>query len=168
MPVAGGAFGQCHNAQAVVDAETMLVLVPQITQAANDKPDTLAGTAVRLSFPLALEYWSYAFAFRDQVQALVLAALGALPANSQQLIHTTINKLFLRIKDIVRQGGRVQLDDVGTFSARWTKPRTLRDSYTGAETLLPAERLPAFVPTLGYKLGTREGRLLSDSEARTP
>jgi transposase len=37
MPVAGGGFEQCYNAQAVVDTETMLVLVPQVTQAANDK-----------------------------------------------------------------------------------------------------------------------------------
>ena len=37
MPVAGGGFEQCYNAQALVDNETMLVLVPQVTQAANDK-----------------------------------------------------------------------------------------------------------------------------------
>jgi hypothetical protein len=37
MPVAGGGFEQCYNAQATVDHETMLVLVPQVTQAVNDK-----------------------------------------------------------------------------------------------------------------------------------
>lgn len=37
MPVAGGGFEQCYNAHAVVDTETMLVLVPQVTQAVNDK-----------------------------------------------------------------------------------------------------------------------------------
>jgi len=37
MPVAGGGFEQGYNAQAVVDTETMRVLVPQVTQAANDK-----------------------------------------------------------------------------------------------------------------------------------
>ena len=37
MPVAGGGFEQCYNAQAIVDTETMLVLVPQVVQAANDK-----------------------------------------------------------------------------------------------------------------------------------
>ena len=37
MVVAGGGFEQCYNAQAMVDTETMLVLVPQVTQAANDK-----------------------------------------------------------------------------------------------------------------------------------
>ena len=37
MPVAGGGFEQCYNAQAIVDTETMLVVVPQVVQAANDK-----------------------------------------------------------------------------------------------------------------------------------
>lgn len=37
MKVTGGGFDQCYNAQAVVDTETMLVLVPEVTQAANDK-----------------------------------------------------------------------------------------------------------------------------------
>ena len=37
MKVAGGGFEQCYNAQAVVDTESMLVLAPQVSQAANDK-----------------------------------------------------------------------------------------------------------------------------------
>jgi transposase len=37
MPVAGGGFEQCYNAQALVDTESMLVLVPRVTQAPNDK-----------------------------------------------------------------------------------------------------------------------------------
>lgn len=37
MPVAGGGFDQSYNAQAAVDTETMLVIAPHITQAANDK-----------------------------------------------------------------------------------------------------------------------------------
>jgi transposase len=37
MKVAGGGFDQCYNAQALVDTETMLVVVPEVTQAANDK-----------------------------------------------------------------------------------------------------------------------------------
>ena len=37
MPVAGGGFEQCYNAQAAVDAETMLVLATGVTQAVNDK-----------------------------------------------------------------------------------------------------------------------------------
>jgi transposase len=37
MPVAGGGFEQCYNAQAVVDTESLLVLAPQVVQAPNDK-----------------------------------------------------------------------------------------------------------------------------------
>lgn len=37
MPVAGGGFDQCYNAQAVVAAGSLLVVAPAVTQAANDK-----------------------------------------------------------------------------------------------------------------------------------
>ncbi|MGB5011561.1 MAG: IS1182 family transposase [Candidatus Dechloromonas phosphoritropha] len=37
MPVAGGGFEQCFNAQAVVDTESMLILASHVTQATNDK-----------------------------------------------------------------------------------------------------------------------------------
>lgn len=37
MKVAGGGFEQSYNAQAAVDAESMLVLAPHVTQAGNDK-----------------------------------------------------------------------------------------------------------------------------------
>ena len=33
----GGGFDQCYNAQAAVDAESMLILAPHVTQACNDK-----------------------------------------------------------------------------------------------------------------------------------
>lgn len=37
MKVAGGGFEQCYNAQAAVDAPTMLVVAPALTDAGNDK-----------------------------------------------------------------------------------------------------------------------------------
>src|SRR5271155_3981609 len=37
MPVAGGGFEQCYNAQAVVMADSLLVVATDVTQAANDK-----------------------------------------------------------------------------------------------------------------------------------
>ena len=37
MPAPGGGFEQSYNAQAAVDTETMLVVAPGLTQAANDK-----------------------------------------------------------------------------------------------------------------------------------
>jgi transposase len=37
MPVAGGGFDQCYNAQAAVAAGSLLVVATEVTQAANDK-----------------------------------------------------------------------------------------------------------------------------------
>jgi transposase len=37
MKVAGGGFEQCYNAQAAVDADSMLVLAPRVTQAATTR-----------------------------------------------------------------------------------------------------------------------------------
>jgi transposase len=37
MPVAGGGFEQCYNAQILVDTESLLVLAPAVVQAPNDK-----------------------------------------------------------------------------------------------------------------------------------
>jgi len=37
MPVSGGGFEQCYNAQSSVDAETMLVMATHVSQASNDK-----------------------------------------------------------------------------------------------------------------------------------
>ena len=54
MPVAGGGFEQCYNAQAAVDAPTMLVIATGVTQAPNDKEqvepmlETLAAQAETL------------------------------------------------------------------------------------------------------------------------
>jgi Transposase DDE domain len=41
MPAAGGGFDQSYNAQAVVAAESLLVVAPAVTQAANDKEQLL-------------------------------------------------------------------------------------------------------------------------------
>jgi hypothetical protein len=37
MPVAGGGFDQCYNAQAAVAAGSLLVVATEVVQAANDK-----------------------------------------------------------------------------------------------------------------------------------
>lgn len=50
MPVAGGGFGQCYNAQALVTAGAMLVVAAHVTQAANDKQqiEPMLGKVARL------------------------------------------------------------------------------------------------------------------------
>jgi len=42
MPVAGGGFEQCYNAQAVVAADSLLVVAAQVVQAPNDKQQNRA------------------------------------------------------------------------------------------------------------------------------
>jgi hypothetical protein len=41
MPVAGGGFEQCYNAQAVVAAESLLVIAVDVVQAPLEKVDAL-------------------------------------------------------------------------------------------------------------------------------
>jgi|TARA_R100000306_G_scaffold58622_1_gene57178 Transposase DDE domain len=54
MPVSGGGFEQCYNAQAGVDTETMLVISTHMTQATNDKQQ-LAPAITRIgALPQAL------------------------------------------------------------------------------------------------------------------
>jgi transposase len=48
MPVSGGGFEQCYNAQASVDTDTMLVVSTHMTQATNDKQE-IAPALTKLS-----------------------------------------------------------------------------------------------------------------------
>ena len=54
MPVAGGGFEQCYNAQAAVDTDTMLVVATALTQAANDKQQISPMVAVLTALPTAV------------------------------------------------------------------------------------------------------------------
>lgn len=135
------------------------------TPEATQTPDTQAGTARTLVSSIQP---GYASTFKTELQAAVLAALGALPANGATIIEQALYRLFVRIKDVIRKGGTVTLDDLGAFGARWSAPRTARHPVTGVETLLPAQRQPTFTASSGFKAGTRAGLLLTDAEARNP
>ena len=54
MPVSGGGFEQCYNAQAGVDTETMLVVSAHITQATNDKQEVVPALSKLCALPEAL------------------------------------------------------------------------------------------------------------------
>lgn len=54
MPVSGGGFEQCYNAQAGVDTETMLVVSTHLTQATNDKQEIAPALARIDALPEAL------------------------------------------------------------------------------------------------------------------
>ena len=128
-------------------------------------PDTQAGTARTLVSSIQP---GYASPFKTELQAAALAALGALPANGAMIIEQALYRLILKIKDVVRKGGSVTLDDLGAFGVRWSAPRTARHPVTGVETMIPAQRQPTFTASSGFKAGTRAGLLLTDAEARNP
>ena len=54
MPVSGGGFEQCYNAQAGVDTQTMLVVSAHITQATNDKQEVAPALNRLCALPEAL------------------------------------------------------------------------------------------------------------------
>ena len=54
MRVAGGGFEQSYNAQAVVDTESMLIMLPFITQAGNDKKQVEPALAGLQALPEAV------------------------------------------------------------------------------------------------------------------
>lgn len=54
MPVSGGGFEQCYNAQAGVDTDTMLVVSAHMTQATNDKQEVTPTLSKLSALPEAL------------------------------------------------------------------------------------------------------------------
>ena len=51
MKQANGSFEQCYNAQVAVDCESMLILMPQVTQACNDKQQIEPALAALQALP---------------------------------------------------------------------------------------------------------------------
>jgi len=54
MPVAGGGFDQCYNAQASVDVESMLIVGQHLTQTPNDKLEITPALAALTALPETL------------------------------------------------------------------------------------------------------------------
>ena len=87
----------------------------------------------------------------DWVRDALAAQLGAsAPVNLGTLVTRTQLKLWLRIKDVIRKGGTVELADLGIFSTTW-----------GA-----SGRGVSFSPSLGFKVGTALGKALTDAQAK--
>ena len=149
------------------------IAAPVLIQASDGRPatapvqtpDDVAGTARPLVSAIVV---GYASTFKTELQAAVLAQLGALPTHGNTVIEQALYRLILKIKDVTRKGGSVTLDDLGAFGVRWSAPRTARHPVTGVEIVLPAQRQPTFTASPGFKVGTRAGLLLTDAEARNP
>ena len=99
MPVAGGGFEQCYNAQAVVAAGSLLVVAADVTQAPNDKqqlepmlnkvkalPDDLGKAETLLADN---GYFSEA-----NVKACAAAKIEPLIATGREPHHPSLNERF--------------------------------------------------------------------------
>jgi Transposase DDE domain len=99
MPVAGGGFEQCYNAQAVVAADSMLVVAVDVVQAANDKQQLepalgkLTALPAELGTPQALlgdnGYFSAA-----NVAACAAAGIEPLLALGRTAHHPSLDERF--------------------------------------------------------------------------
>jgi Transposase DDE domain/Transposase domain (DUF772) len=99
MPVPGGGFGQCYNAQAVVAAGCLLVVANTVVQAANDKQQVEPMLDKLTALPAALGeaetlladtgYFSEA-----NVQACVAAGIDPLLAMGRQPHHPSLAERF--------------------------------------------------------------------------
>jgi transposase len=102
MPVTGGGFEQCYNAQAVVSADSLLVVAADVVQAANDKqqlqpmlnklavlPDALAEVETLLADN---GYYSAA-----NVTACTAAGIDPLIAMGRQPHHPSLGERFAAV-----------------------------------------------------------------------
>jgi hypothetical protein len=99
MPVAGGGFEQCYNAQAVVTAGSLPVLATDVVQAPNDKqqltpmPGKLAGLPEALGRPDTLLADSGYFSAAN-VTGCQAAGLGPLIAPGREEHYPTLAERF--------------------------------------------------------------------------
>lgn len=101
---------------------------------------------------LPRQTWAIPTPFTALIRAAVADALGTLPSQGHAIIDQALYRSFLKIKHLTRQGGTVTLDDLGTFETRWNADRTARSIR--------------FIPSIGFKEGTKQGTLLTDAEAK--
>lgn len=119
-------------------------------------PDELAGTAVDVNYA----------SLKANVFADVLSAMGALPTEGLSIVNAAIDKMVLKMKDVVRLGGSVELQDFGIIEAKWTNERLARNPSTGAPVVVPPYRGTGFTASLGFKTGTKNGTILTDVQAK--
>jgi hypothetical protein len=92
-----------------------------------------------------------AYTLREAIKGTLYDQLGpSRPTNLNTLIDTAYTKLIYRLKDVIRKGGTVQLDDLGTFAATWPQ----------------SGRSVTFTPSSGFKVGTQIGKPLTDAQAK--
>ena len=99
MPVAGGGFEQCYNAQAAVAAGSLLVIAADVVQAANDKQqlepmlDRIAGLPKDLGQVGELLADNGHFG-QSNVNACAAAGIDPLIAMGRKAHHPSLGKRF--------------------------------------------------------------------------
>ena len=96
----------------------------------------------------------------------VLSELGSLPTEGQSIVSTAVDRLLLKMKDIIAKGGSVLLQDFGILTAKWTKERIGRNPYTGEPVVIPPYRNLGFTPSIGFKTGVKNGSVMTDAQAK--
>lgn len=99
MPVAGGGFDQCYNAQAVVASGSLLVVAAEVTQAPNDKqqlepmldkiaelPDTLGKVDELLA--------DNGYFSKSNVDACAAAGIDPIIAMGREVHHPSLDERF--------------------------------------------------------------------------
>jgi transposase len=99
MPVAGGGFEQCYNAQAVVAAGSLLVIAADVTQAPNDKQQLEPMLGKIADLPDALGKVGELLAdngyfSEDNVNACAAAGIDPVIAMGREAHHPSLDERF--------------------------------------------------------------------------
>jgi transposase len=113
MPVAGGGFDQCYNAQAVVTAGSMLVVATDVVQATNDKEqiEPMVGRIAALPQPLGTPDTLLAdsgYFSKANVAACRTAGVEPLIAAGRQRHYPGLTGLFAEASPAPENPGPVQ------------------------------------------------------------
>ena len=115
MKVSGGGFDQCYNAQALVDTETMLVVVPEVTQAANDKQQVKPMLDKLRALPAGLN-----------APATLLADTGYFSADNVNTCHQA------RIEPLIAPGREGHHPH---WKERFTEPAAIAEGASAVDTM---------------------------------
>jgi len=69
--------------------------------------------------------------------------------------ETTLNSLFMTIKETLKRGQKIQLIPFGSFEVRHRKARNGRNPRTGAKITIRARKIAAFRPGKALKEAVR-------------
>ncbi|MFZ1641282.1 MAG: HU family DNA-binding protein [Candidatus Contendobacter sp.] len=137
-----------------------LLITNKLADTSPPTPDEIAGTAHDRT--------------HNDVLSLAFNEVDSLPGLSPDQITATkghlsfaLDAITRTVKSIVKDGGSATLNHLGTFRAKWTSERWGRNPSNGDPVLIPASRSNAFTPSQGYKVGTKYGLILTDTEAKT-